>query len=239
MTLPRPTSLFAGFFMVLIAVPSTVQAREDISTTIQFSLGSFEPKIGTSDAQKYHDETFEEATLEKTVILTKYLPGQLIRRDIGQLGLRLQLGQWRVTKEVTSDSETTASLRVVPLSLGLAYRCDTLTQRWAIPLTGYASGGIASYLWYGKGPFRESDASESSTHEALDAASGSFLSMGMGLNLDFLFNRSFNTAAKGYQVASLLVEWHRTWLNNFEDGTSPGRLDLSVEQWRFGLAIDF
>lgn len=238
MKLPRPTSLLVGLFVVLIASPGIAGEREDVSTTVQISVGSFDPKIGTSDAAEYHDETFDEE-LEKTIIFTKYLPGELIRRDYGQLGLRLQMGQWRVTKEVTSDSETTASLRVVPLSLGLAYRCDTLTQRWAVPLTGYASGGVASYLWYGKGPFRESDASESSTHEAIDATSGYFLSMGIGLNLDFLFNRTFNTAAKSYQVASLLVEWHRTWLNNFEDDTSPGRLDLSSEQWRFGIAIDF
>ncbi len=234
----RMTFFFSAMVIGLLSTPRQSFAREDVSTTLQISLGNFEPTIGSDIAQDYHNETFDERALEQTVILTRYFPNELIRRNLGQLGLRFQIGQWQVTQDSAKNTGEETSLRVLPLSLGLAYRFDALTQYWSMPFTGYAASGLASYIWYGKGPFREKDQNRSASYEDIDAASGYFVSIGLGLNLDFILRQSYSTGSKSYHTASLLVEWHRTWLNNFKSDTNPGRLDLSTEQWRIGIAID-
>jgi len=207
--------------------------RPDVTSTLQLTLGEFNPTLGSEDAADYHKGHFSKDATEQSIVLTRYFPRPLLARRWGQLGMRFQLGQWR-TQTNAGDS-----LRVIPLSVGLAYRWDTLERHHDIPLLGYAGVGVASYLWSGKGAFRLRDKERDSTHESTGAASGTFAALGLALNLDYLSFTRNSSRLNSYHTASLYAEWHATRLNNFEDTPSDAHLDLSASQWRFGVTMDF
>lgn len=238
MSLRLPSYFATALIIIQLAIPSLVNANSDITGTIQLSAGHFNPDIGTKSEQQYYNATFAEDSLEATLMVAKYFPQELLPRSLGQFGLRLQLGQWRVSSEESDTASAAASLRVIPLNIGVTYRLDSLWRLWAIPVIGYATSGVSGYVWQGKGPFREVAKNQDSAHETLDVTSGYFVSVSLGLNLDPLFS-SLRSNSKSYRIASLLIEWQRNWLNNFKGKSDTESLDLSGDQWRIGLALDF
>jgi hypothetical protein len=235
MTFARLFFLSATLTASLLASTSALAAweRPDVTSTLQLTLGEFNPTLGSQDAASYHTDHFTKDATEQSIVLTRYFPRPLLARRWGQLGMRFQLGQWK-TQTSAGDS-----LRVIPLSVGLAYRWDTLDQHYDIPLLGYAGAGVASYLWSGRGAFRLQDKERGNTHESTGAASGTFVALGLALNLDCLALTQNSSRLNSYHTASLYAEWHITQLNNFEDTPSDAHLDLSASQWRFGLTMDF
>lgn len=235
MTFARLFFLTATLTGALLASTSALAAweRPDVTSTLQLTVGEFNPTLGSQGGSAYHKSRFPKDGTEQSIVLTRYFPRPLLARRWGQLGMRFQLGHWK-TQASGGDS-----LQVIPLTVGLAYRWDTLDRHKDIPLLGYAGAGVASYLWSGRGAFRLRDKDQSSSHETDGAASGVFLSLGLALNLDCFYLTRNTNRINSYHTASLYAEWHKTRLNNFEDTPSAAHLDLSASQWRFGLTMDF
>ena len=218
---------------ILLQSTSTANAADNtvgVHTTLQAGFGIYEPVVGSEEALAYHNDLYEAGTTEKFITFTRYFPSSWFRGHYSQIGLRFQTGQWRV------QSTSEESLRVIPLSLGASYRNDFLPKRLGIPLVPYGGGGVASYLWSGSGAFRLIDASASGDHSAIDAVSGTYVNLGLNLDLGVFSRRSFKRSR--VKATSLFIEWHQTWLNNFEFDSQDARLNLSDSQWRMGLTVD-
>lgn len=167
-------------------------------------------------------------------------------RALGLVGIYARVATWHATgaSRVCSDaagnpiactSETvfssqkgndTASLYVLPLSLGLVWRTDEVARRTPIPLLFHVKAGFDYHLWWSR---LGDKGARYLGHGALGATFGYHLAAGIGLDLEAFSRRRVMRRAHGAK-SSIFVEYE--WVRGAALA-GPGRthrIDFSDDQ---------
>lgn len=240
----------------LLTVP-TIASAQDVSITgsNESSIsGSFELKLGGYYPSNIDREltaqgqpgAFEEFYGSDNLLYGELVVERYILKRYGKFGFGGHVGIARRKGEVqvasgTTDEETTdvpgeTNFRVVPLRASLFYKYDYSAIHHNVPLVPFVRAGLDYHLWRvadGEGEVSTSDDGVTSK----GARTGWHASFGLQLLLDFVdpataaaFDLSW-----GVNNSYLFAEYMVSRVNSF----GSAGLDLSDEQWLFGLAFEF
>jgi len=159
----------------------------------------------------------------------------------GTVGYWQNIGRGRL-HDTGAQSEDTALLDVIPLSVVATYRFDWAADRLRIPIIPYAQVGLSAALWAafnGRGDVVSTPAIEGRTKGRGSGWTTGFTSaIGVALALDTLDSGLAREAYMDARIqrTSLFAEYGWTHLDGFG---SKSQLVLSDRAWRFGLALEF
>lgn len=254
--MPRPFTLCAALVLASITFATQASAQNLNETTNNDSpiVGSFELKLGgyyPSNIDAELEAAGQPAAFKEFYGSNSLLYGELVvERYIlqrygkfgfgGHIGIARRKGNVQAVDQVEVEEgeelpgET--NFRVVPLRVSLFYKYDYSAIHHNVPLVPFVRAGLDYHLW------RVADAegevsSEDDGATSRGARSGWHASLGVQLLLDFVdpataaaFDLSW-----GVNNSYLFGEYMISRVDSFgADG-----LDLSDEQWLFGLAFEF
>ncbi len=202
--------------LVLAASPAVAmtisQRASEPRIGLGVNVGFFEPPLASGLGDRVRDDGTPLVSLS----LARYFDGSSAL-GLGQFGLELSAGTWRV--------EGDPGLRVTPLAASLVWRNDLLRRHLDVPLLLYAEIGGDYYRWSADGAMRL-DGDESG------GTAGMHVGAALGIDLDF----GRPMGGKTYTSAALVLRVEQAFIDGF--GTSREHYDFSATQVSLGLAID-
>ena len=255
---PRALCAVALLSGTLLSAPAYAQAQASATRDYSPITGSFELKLGgyypsNIDAElvdRGESPAFQEFYGTSNLLYGELVVERYIFKRFGKLGFGGHVGIARRkgavqaadgggeggSEEETGDIPGETNFRLIPLRASLFYKYDYSAIHHNIPLVPFVRGGLDYYLWrIADGNGDVSEAADGSL--ARGGRAGWHASVGLQFLLDSIdpataaaFDLSW-----GVNNSYLFGEYMVTRINSF------GRegLDLSDNQWLFGLAFEF
>lgn len=256
LSMPRSSALCAALVLASLTFATQASAQNLSETTNSDSpiAGSFELKLGGYYPSNIDEElraagqppAFKEFYGTDSLLYGELVVERYILKRYGKFGFGGHIGIARRKGNVLAADESIAdenmdlpgetNFRVIPLRASLFYKYDYSAIHHNVPLVPFVRAGLDYHLW--RVADSEGDvSSEDDGATSRGARSGWHASLGMQLLLDFVdpataaaFDLSW-----GVNNSYLFGEYMISRVDSFgADG-----LDLSDEQWLFGLAFEF
>lgn len=255
---PARVALFALTSLATFALAASTASAQNVSVSESNSdspiSGSFELKLGGYYPSRIDEDlaaSGQEGAFEKFYGTSNLLYGELVVERYlfqrfgklgvgGHIGLARRKGEVQVADGATDDEMNDVpgetNFRIIPLRASLFYKYDYSAIHHNIPLVPFVRAGLDYHLWrVADGDGETSTSSDESVSRG--ARSGWHASLGLQILLDFVDPA---TAASfdlnwGVNNSYLFGEYMISRVDSFG---STG-LDLSDEQWLFGLAFEF
>jgi hypothetical protein len=211
--------------LALVAAASAAEAQAQSGRWGSFEIGAggYRPDIDSefSSAPGPYQQTFGSGH----GWMFRLGVSKALYTDVGSLELGLQTGYFQEKgkgrfADGTGASDDDTKFRVVPASLVLTYRFDSLAERWSIPLAPYARAALERYHWW------VTDGSGDSAEDG--ATNGWSVAGGLALLLDFFdpdLARELDRDT-GVNHTYLFFEAKKSWIDDFGSSSS---WDLSEE----------
>ena len=239
--------LFAPLLALLIGAlgaltPQRALAESDVTGGFQLKLGGYYPSIDgefTSASGQGPYATFYGTDW--------HMYGELefnyyLLHTVGKLGLGASVGYSSATGRVQSATPGSqdeipgeTSFSIIPLRASLLYRYDYSAIHHGVPLVPAVKLGLDYYFW----EFEDANGA-TSVYEGVQASGGKLgwhASLGLHLLLDFIdpSSAAYLDMSWGVNNSYFFAEY----LMTRADGFGASGLDLSDDQWLFGLAFEF
>lgn len=209
--------------LALTLAATAARAQSPRWGTFELGFGSYRPNIDSefnTSPGPYQQVFGSGRGLMFTVGASKTLYA-----GFGSLELGLQTGFFQDTGrgqllDGGGPSGDETKLRIIPATLGLAYRFDWLVERYGIPFAPYGRAALERYHWW------VTDGSGSSGEDG--ATNGWSVTGGLALLLDF-FDRQLARELdrdSGVNHTYLFFEVKKSWIDDFGSASS---WDLSDE----------
>jgi hypothetical protein len=212
--------------------PMTASPR---SWNFELRFGPYKPNVDSefsergSTARPYEDIFSSSRHLMTQVELDR----QIVHRA-GTWGLGVSAGYYSVsaaalTSDLTTRSGDQTSLRLIPLSLALVYRADTLRDRYHSPFVPYAKLGLDCTFW---------QASDTSKASATDGKTyGWHAAAGVAFDLSDLDPEAARSMdhESGLNETAVFFEVVRYSLDGFGSGSA---LHVGDTTWVAGLMLE-
>ncbi len=230
----------------LLISPLSAEARptgsqSQRSSTVQFSGGTYQPKIdeefqAQDGVQRPYERVFED---QSPVMFQIQMERHLIQNK-GTVSLGGSVGYWSVEGKglsVTNIAETT-KLSIIPFSVYAAYRFDMFQK--VFPLVPVVKAGLSYYSWTiydGAGDVAQFMDNGQPSSEASGGTMGYFYTIGAHFLLDFLDREmawAFDRDA-GVNHSYLTFEYQSSQVDDFAD---PDSFRLGNNVYFFGIALD-
>ena len=246
-------------------VDVTEERQSPITGSFEFKLGAYYPsRIDDQFTNQGRQGAFERFYGKDNLFYGELVVERYLFSRFGKFGLGGHIGRARVKGDVqvaegamTDEQEGEegalrevpgeTSFRIIPLRASLFYKYDYSAMHHNLPLVPFVRGGLDYYLWRNV----DGDGELSQNAEGVvsrGGVSGWHASFGVQLLLDFLdpataaaFDLSW-----GINNSYLFGEYLLTRVDGFGrsqfDPTRPNesvKINLSDEQWLFGLAFEF
>ncbi len=231
------------------SLDATADGQSPISGSFELKLGGYYPSnIDAELTAQGQPGAFEEFYGSENFLYGELVVERYIIKNYGKFGVGGHIGIARRKGEVKAadmtegDEESTTDVpgetnfRVIPLRASLFYKYDYSAIHHNIPLVPFVRAGLDYHMWRvadGEGELSTSE-DGSISH---GARTGWHASLGAQLLLDFIdpataaaFDLSW-----GVNNSYLFAEYMISRVDSF----GAAGLDLSDEQWMFGLAFEF
>ncbi|MSP90741.1 MAG: hypothetical protein EXR79_02865 [Myxococcales bacterium] len=254
----RPAwGLRAGVSLVACAVlgvgsvgaPSTARAASPQTMSLDLRVAKYLPQIDrefgkTAGGNGTGKTPFADVLKSSDWQVSLALDWRVAHGVLGELGLGVAAGLWdqegkaRALAGGTTDDKT--SLHVVPVTLDLVWRFDTLAERYRLFLIPYARLGVGAAVWWvenGLGNVATFARPDGTSRRAEGMTGGLHATAGLRLLLDVFEPQ----AARGFDIemgvnhSYLFLQWQRLSLTDFGSAKS---IDLSDDLIHFGFAFD-
>lgn len=224
----------------LIALPSSAAAESTVYGSFELKLGGYYPGIDAEFAGTGPFETFYGSDWR---FYGEFVWNWYLLDSIGKLGVGAHVGYTSATGAVKSTTDGSQDqevpgethFSVIPLRLSVLYRYDYSAIHHGIPLVPVLKAGLDYYFW----EFEDADG-ETSNYQGTSGSGGKagwHASFGLNLLLDVI-----DPASAAYLDMSWGVNnsyFFAEYMISRIDGFGSGGLDLSDDQWLFGLAFEF
>lgn len=247
--------LTAASCLALTAVTASAQnvsvsessSDTPISGSFELKLGGYYPsRIDEDLAASGQEGAFEkfygtDNLLYGELVVERYLFQRFGKFGVGaHIGIARRKGEVQVvdgaTDEEMSDVPGETNFRLVPLRASLFYKYDYSAIHHNVPLVPFVRAGLDYHLWrVADGDGETSTSSDEAVSKG--ARSGWHASLGLQILLDFIdpaTAASFDLSW-GVNNSYLFGEYMISRIDSF----GAAGLDLSDEQWLFGLAFEF
>ena len=245
------TLLFSGQAMAQTLDLIEDDSQSPITGSFELKLGGYYPyRIDEELTAQGQPGAFEEFYGTDNMLYGELVVERYIIRNYGKLGVGGHIGLARRkgevqtaaamagedSEEATTDVPGETNFRVIPLRASVFYKYDYSAIHHNIPLVPFARAGLDYHMWRvvdGDGETSGND----DTGVSRGARTGWHASLGLQLLLDFVdpaTAASFDLSW-GINNSYLFGEYMISRVDSFG---SQG-LDLSDEQWLFGLAFEF
>lgn len=252
----RALRLFALTLVALCAMGSIasaqsarqkVEKQSPISGSFELKLGGYYPSQIDADLQASgQSPAFSEFYGSDNLLYGELVVERYLFQRFGKLGLGGHIGIARRKGEVKvadgSSMEDGTSVpgetnfRLVPLRASVFYKYDYSAIHHGVPLVPFVRAGLDYHLWRITDENGDaSTASDGSTSKG--ARTGWHASVGMQLLLDFVDPATAAAFDLGWGVNNSYF-FGEYMISRIDSFGSAG-LDLSDEQWLFGLAFEF
>lgn len=242
------TVLVLGACMLSATAEAQVRRGSNLDVGVGFEVkaGPYLPAMGESVDDGGSQAWNEVYGFQKNHVLVA-LGGelQLLRSVFGTLGVTGSAGfaNWQGNAQrvdgdgvATDGPRGTSTLNVIPLTLGLVYRLDTLLDLTDVPLAPYVKGGLAYNVWWNNRDDGGLSQSANDNGEGLGGKPGLFGAVGIALALNFIDEQSAAQfqASSGVRTTYLFFEGQTSWI----DGFGATGFDFSETTWAGGLMLE-
>jgi hypothetical protein len=234
-------AMAAALWVAPEAGAQTLRTESPRSGALRFKVGGYDPRSSIDSESGLTGNPFEETFGRSSLLLFELEFERYLWQGFGAFGLGLSAGYAEkygrsiVTEDPSRTTSETTALQVLPVRLYALYNFDYPVTRWRFPLVPYAKGGVGYMLW------RITKGGKVEVVEGVRGQGGKWAltgAVGLAFLLDVLEQRlaaDFDSDV-GVNHSYVFGEYNvlRTDLL-----FGNGGLNLSSQQWMFGLAFEF
>lgn len=221
-------------------LPSQAHAETDVYGSFELKLGGYYPNIDSEFSNA--PGPFETFYGTDWRFQGEFVWNWYLLDTIGKIGVGAHVGYSSATGTVQTTTEGSegeapgeTSFSIVPFRLSVLYRYDYSAIHHGIPLVPVLKAGLDYYLW----SFEDADGKTSSFqgNAGSGGKAGWHASAGLNLLLDVIdpASAAYLDMSWGVNNSYIFAEYMITRI----DGFGGDGLDLSDDQWMFGLAFEF
>lgn len=224
------------------------QPKGDVGVAFEVKAGPYLPAIGEAPSEGglvAWEEVYGDGRERVLVSIGGEL--QLARGSLGTVSVGGTVGfaAWQGRAQVRDANQFlvdgprgSSTFNLVPMTLTLGFRLDSIMDRTPVPLAPYIRGGLAYSLWWNTrddGSLSRVEA-EGEEQLAIGGKLGVVGTVGIALALNAIDRGSAGSlyASTGIRTTYLFFEGQAGWVDGFGD---PG-FDLSDITWFAGLMLE-